>query len=63
MLGNKKISHTKVSNLIEKLDGIKDTQNLALKYINKCKNFADKLDNDIRQEMLKLLDNAINRIK
>ena len=63
MLGNKKISYSKVSNLVEKLDGIKDTQNLALKYINKCKNFADKLDNDIQQEMLKLLDNAINRIK
>ena len=37
MLGNKKVSHAKVSNLINKLDGIKDTENLALKYINKCR--------------------------
>lgn len=63
MLGNKKVSHSKVSDLILKLDGIKDTENLALKYINKCKTFASKLDNDIQKEMLKLLDSSVNRIK
>jgi len=63
MLGNKKVSHSKVSNLIEKLGGINDTENLAIKYINKCKVLAGKLDNDIQQEMLKLLHSSINRIK
>ena len=63
MLGNKKVSHSKVSNLIERLGGINDTENLAIKYINKCKVLAGKLDNDIQQEMLKLLDSSINRIK
>ena len=63
MLGNKKVSHSKVSNLIEKLGGINDTENLAIKYINKCKVLAGKLDNDIQQEMLKLLDSSINRIR
>ena len=63
MLGNKKVSHSKVSDLILKLDGIKDTENLVLKYINKCKTFASKLDNDIQKEMLKLLDSSVNRIK
>jgi len=63
MLGNKKVSHSKVSNLIEKLGGINDTENLATKYINKCKVLAGKLDNDIQQEMLKLLDSSINRIR
>ena len=63
MLGNKKVSHAKVSNIINELNGIKETENLALKYINKCRVSAFKLDNGIQQEMLKLLDNAINRIK
>ena len=63
MLGNKKVSHSKVSNLIERLGGINDTENLAIKYINKCKVLAGKLDNDLQQEMLKLLDSSINRIK
>ena len=63
MLGNKKVSHAKVSNIISKLNGIKETENLALKYINKCRVSACKLDNGIQQEMLKLLDSSINRIK
>ncbi len=63
MLGNKKVSHAKVSNIINKLNGIKETENLALKYINKCRVSACKLDNGIQQEMLKLLDTSINRIK
>ena len=63
MLGNKKVSHSKVSNLIEQLGGINDTENLATKYINKCKVLAGKLDNDIQQEMLKLLNSSINRIR
>jgi len=63
MLGNKKVSHLKVSKLISKLDGISETENLALKYIRKCKASAFKIDKHIQKEMLKLLDSSINRNK
>ena len=63
MLGNKKVSHLKVSKLINKLGGIAETEDLADKYIKKCKAFALKLDKHIQQEMLKLLDSSINRSK
>ena len=63
MLGNKKVSHLKVSKLINKLGGITETENLAVKYIKRCKTSALKIDKHIQQEMLKLLDNSINRNK
>jgi octaprenyl-diphosphate synthase len=63
MLGNKKVSHLKVSKLINKLGGISNTENLAVKYINKCKASAFKIDKHIQKEMLKLLDSSINRNK
>ena len=63
MLGNKKVSHLKVSKLINKLGGIIETENLAVKYINKCKASAFKIDKHIQKEMLKLLDSSINRDK
>ena len=63
MLGNKKVSHLKVSKLINKLGGIIDTKNLAAKYIKKCKASALKIDKHIQKEMLKLLDSSINRDK
>ena len=63
MLGNKKVSHLKVSKLINKLGGIAETEDLADKYIKKCKAFALKIDKHIQQEMLKLLDSSINRSK
>ena len=63
MLGNKKVSHLKVSKLINKLGGIIDTKNLAAKYIKKCKASALKIDKHIQKEMLKLLDSSINRNK
>ncbi len=63
MLGNKKVSHLKVSKLINKLGGIIETENLAAKYIKKCKASALKIDKHIQQEMLKLLDSSINRDK
>ena len=63
MLGNKKVSHLKVSKLINKLGGISETENLAVKYINKCKASALKIDKHIQKEMLKLLDSSINRNK
>jgi len=63
MLGNKKVSHLKVSKLINKLGGIIETENLAVKYIKKCKASALKIDKHIQQEMLKLLDSSINRDK
>jgi octaprenyl-diphosphate synthase len=63
MLGNKKISNLKVSKLINKLGGIIETENLAAKYIKKCKAYALKIDKHIQQEMLKLLDSSINRDK
>ena len=61
MLGNKKVSHLKVSKLINKLGGIIETENLAAKYIKKCKASALKIDKHIQKEMLKLLDSSINR--
>ena len=63
MLGNKKVSHLKVSKLINKLGGIAETEDLADKYIKKCKASALKIDKHIQQEMLKLLDSSINRDK
>ena len=63
MLGNKKVSYLKVSKLINKLGGIIETENLAAKYIKKCKASALKIDKHIQQEMLKLLDSSINRDK
>ena len=63
MLGNKKVSHLKVSKLINKLGGIAETEDLADKYIKKCKASALKIDKHIQQEMLKLLDSSINRSK
>ena len=63
MLGNKKVSHLKVSKLINRLGGITETENLAVKYIKRCKASALKIDKHIQQEMLKLLDNSINRNK
>ena len=63
MLGNKKVSYLKVSKLINKLGGIIETENLAEKYIKKCKASALKIDEHIQQEMLKLLDSSINRDK
>jgi octaprenyl-diphosphate synthase len=63
MLGNKKVSNLKVSKLINKLGGIIETENLAAKYIKKCKASALKIDKHIQQEMLKLLDSSINRDK
>ena len=63
MLGNKKVSHLKVSKLINKLGGIAETEDLADKYIKKCKAYALKIDKHIQQEMLKLLNSSINRSK
>ena len=63
MLGNKKVSHLKVSKLINKLGGIAETEDLADKYIKKCKASALKIDKHIQQEMLKLLDSSRNRSK
>ena len=63
MLGNKKFSHLKVSKLVNKLGGIIETENLAVKYIKKCKASALKIDKHVQQEMLKLLDSSINRNK
>ena len=63
MLGNKKVSNLKVSKLINKLGVIIETENLAAKYMKKCKASALKIDKHIQQEMLKLLDSSINRDK
>ena len=63
MLGNKKVSHLKVSKLINKLGGIAETEDLADKNIKKCKASALKIDKHIQQEMLKLLDSSRNRSK
>jgi octaprenyl-diphosphate synthase len=63
MLGNKKASHLTVFKLINKLGGISETENLAVKFMEKSKVFASKIDKHIQKEMLKLLDSSINRNK
>ena len=63
-LGNKKQNNKKIIELITNLGGIKETKNLAIKYFEKSKQAASKIENkNIREEMLNLLDVSIHRNK
>jgi octaprenyl-diphosphate synthase len=63
-LGNKKQNNKKIIELITNLGGIKETENLAIKYFMKSKQAALKIENkNIREEMLNLLDVSIHRKK
>ena len=64
LLGKKKLNQKKVLKLINTLDGIKETENLAMKYIKRSTKSALSLGNkNIRKEMLNLLDAALHRKK
>jgi octaprenyl-diphosphate synthase len=63
-LGDKKQNNKKIIELITNLGGIKETENLAIKYFMKSKQAALKIENkNIREEMLNLLDVSIHRKK
>ena len=63
-LGDKKQNNKKIIKLITSLGGIKETENLAIKYFMKSKQAAAKIENkNIREEMLNLLDASIHRKK
>ena len=63
-LGDKKQNNKKIIELIASLGGIKETENLAIKYFKKSKQAAAKIENkNIREEMLNLLDASIHRKK
>ena len=63
-LGDKKQNNKKIIELIVSLGGIKETENLAIKYFKKSKQAAAKIENkNIREEMLNLLDASIHRKK
>ena len=63
-LGDKKQNNKKIIELITNLGGIKETENLAIKYFMKSKQAASKIENkNIREEMLNLLDVSIHRKK
>ena len=64
LLGKKKLNQKKVFELISRLKGIKETQKLALKYIDIATSSAMNIDNkNIRKEMLNLLDASLYRTK
>ena len=63
-LGEKKQNNKKIIDLITNLGGIKETENLAIRYFKKSKQAALKIENkNIREEMLNLLDVSIHRKK
>ena len=63
-LGDKKQNNKKIIELITNLGGIKETENLAIKYFMKSKQAASKIENkNIREEMLNLLNVSIHRKK
>ena len=63
-LGDKRQNNKKIIELITNLGGIKETENLAIKYFMKSKQAASKIENkNIREEMLNLLDASIHRKK
>lgn len=63
-LSNNKLSIKNAYNLIHKLNGIKETELLASKYLNKAISSANSINNDhVKEEMLKLIDFALHRKK
>ena len=63
-LGNKKLNKSEVNYLITKLNGIKETEQLASKYHLKAIESANKINNlSVRQEMIELTNIALTRKK
>ena len=63
-LGKNKLNINSAYNLIDQLNGIKETELLASKYLNKAVNAANSIKNKhIKEEMLKLINSALYRKK
>ena len=63
-LGKNKFNIEKAYNLIDQLNGIKETELLASKYLNKAVTAANSIKNKhIKEEMLKLISSALYRKK
>jgi len=63
-LGKNKFNIEKAYNLIHQLNGIKETELLASKYLNKAVTAANSIKNKhIKEEMLKLINSALYRKK
>ena len=63
-LGKNKFNVEKAYNLIHQLNGIKETELLASKYLNKAVTAANSIKNEhIKEEMLKLINSALYRKK
>ena len=63
-LGKNKFNIEKAYNLINQLNGIKETELLASKYLNKAVTAANSIKNKhIKEEMLKLINSALYRKK
>ena len=63
-LGKNKFNIEKAYNLIDQLNGIKETELLASKYLNKAVTAANSIKNKhIKEEMLKLINSALYRKK
>ena len=63
-LGKNKFNVEKAYNLIHQLNGIKETELLASKYLNKAVTAANSIKNKhIKEEMLKLINSALYRKK
>ena len=64
LLGNKNLNQSKAKTLIENLNGIKKTEQLAKKYHAKTIDCANKINNlSVRKEMIELANMALKRNK
>ena len=63
-LGNKKVQTLKILELIEKLNGIKKTEDLAKQFYKNAVIFAKEIHNiEVQKEMIELTNTAFNREK
>ena len=64
LLGNKNLNQSKAKTIIENLNGIKKTEQLAKKYHDKTIDCAQKINNlSVRKEMIELANMALKRDK
>ena len=64
LLGNKNLSQSKAKTLVENLNGIKKTEQLAKKYHAKTIDCANKINNlSVRKEMIELANMSLERDK
>jgi geranylgeranyl pyrophosphate synthase len=64
LLGNKKLNSTMANSLIQRLNGLKKTNELANKYHKNTIDYAKKINElTISKEMIKLADFAYDREK